>query len=181
MPRLRYGRPTRCADQSRVIASLPAERGEEGGERLHLGVAQLKLGHVGRGLLRRRLPVVTNGRLVGIVSRGDLIKALANGAAPDTTVAPSDAELVREMKERIAREPWVSSRGIVSQSKERILSLWASWRARPRSRRLRPWRGRSKACGESRVIWLSGRTCPISTGREPWARSVGHAVFCACS
>jgi CBS domain-containing protein len=72
----------------------------------------------------RRLPVVTGGRLIGIVSRGDLIKALADGAAPDTTVAPSDAELVREMKERLAREPWVSGRGIVPQSKEGVVSLW---------------------------------------------------------
>jgi CBS-domain-containing membrane protein len=72
----------------------------------------------------RRLPVMANGRLVGIVSRGDLIKAVANGVGPDTSPAPSDAQLVREMKERIARESWVSHRGILVQSKERVLSLW---------------------------------------------------------
>jgi CBS domain-containing protein len=72
----------------------------------------------------RRLPVVTHGRLVGIVSRGDLIKALADGVAPDATVARPDAELVREMKERIGREPWVVARGIVPQANGQVLSLW---------------------------------------------------------
>jgi CBS-domain-containing membrane protein len=72
----------------------------------------------------RRLPVVAHGRLVGIVSRGDLIKALANGGGPDTSVTPSDAQLVRELKDRMKREPWVTNQGIVVQATDRILSLW---------------------------------------------------------
>lgn len=71
----------------------------------------------------RRVPVVADGQLVGIVSRGDLVKALAT--APPREEAPHpDAQLVQEMKDRLAREPWVSNRAIVVQAKDGILSLW---------------------------------------------------------
>jgi len=71
----------------------------------------------------RRVPVVADGQLVGIVSREDLIKALAM-APPREKIAHSDAQLVREMKERMAREAWVSARGVVIQAKDGVLSLW---------------------------------------------------------
>lgn len=69
----------------------------------------------------RRLPVVAGGQLVGIVSRGDLIKTLAT--APARRAAPlSDAELAREMKDRLAREPW-ASQAIVIEARDGVLSL----------------------------------------------------------
>jgi len=71
----------------------------------------------------RRVPVIEAGRLVGIVSRGDLVRALA-GAPERAPVARGDAELVREMKNRIRQERWVISRGIVVQAKDGVLSLW---------------------------------------------------------
>ncbi|MBI3030768.1 MAG: CBS domain-containing protein [Candidatus Rokubacteria bacterium] len=71
----------------------------------------------------RRVPVVANGQLVGIVSRGDLVKALAK-APPPAGGPPSDERLVREMRARLAEEPWISNRGIVVQAKDGVLSLW---------------------------------------------------------
>ncbi len=71
----------------------------------------------------RRLPVVSQGRLVGIVSRGDLVRALARTPAPGT-VAASDAELVAEMRRRMAAEPWASRYGVVVQAEGGILTLW---------------------------------------------------------
>jgi CBS-domain-containing membrane protein len=71
----------------------------------------------------RRVPVVDLGRLVGIVSRGDLIKAFAR--LPVRPGKPrSDAELAREMKERLAAEPWASAHGIVAQANHGVLALW---------------------------------------------------------
>jgi CBS-domain-containing membrane protein len=71
----------------------------------------------------RRLPVIENGRLVGIISRGDLVKALAAMPAPAAAPTTDDA-LVREMRERLGREPWVSNRGIVVHAQDGVLSLW---------------------------------------------------------
>lgn len=70
-----------------------------------------------------RVPVVAEGRLVGIVSRGDLIKALAKAPAP-AAGPPSDERLVTEMRARLNQEPWVSNRGIIVQASNGVLSLW---------------------------------------------------------
>jgi CBS domain-containing protein len=71
----------------------------------------------------RRLPVVQDGKLVGIISRGDLVKALAATAAPATETR-SDAELVEAMKTRLAAEPWASTAGFVVHAKRGVIFLW---------------------------------------------------------
>jgi CBS domain-containing protein len=70
----------------------------------------------------RRLPVVADGQPVGIVSRGDLIKALAE--APAAGLPLSAAELVAEMKARVAAEPWAPGHALVVQARDGVLLLW---------------------------------------------------------
>jgi CBS domain-containing protein len=74
-----------------------------------------------RGL--RRAPVVRHGRLVGILARGDLVKALA--ATPVFEVWAPDDELVRRMRERIKAEPWTSM-GVIVEAHDGVIELWGT-------------------------------------------------------
>jgi CBS domain-containing protein len=70
----------------------------------------------------RRLPVTVDGLLVGIVSRGDLVKAVA--MAIPHGISRSDAELITEMRARMARERWISPFAVGVEAKEGVISLW---------------------------------------------------------
>ena len=70
----------------------------------------------------RELPVVANGRLVGTVSRADLLRALVH-TAPETGAPRTDAELRQEMQRRLAAEDWVSNRALGIDAKNGVLSL----------------------------------------------------------
>ena len=72
-----------------------------------------------RGL--RRLPVVRDGQLVGIISRGDLVKALAAKAPP--TWLCFDADLVSEMKARLANEAWAPTAGFSVHASDGVIVL----------------------------------------------------------
>jgi CBS domain-containing protein len=55
----------------------------------------------------KRLPVVEAGRLVGIVTRADLVRAFLDSLPPPTRpVIVPDAEIRDRIKEEIAKQPW---------------------------------------------------------------------------
>ena len=55
----------------------------------------------------KRLPVIEKGRLVGIVSRANLVQALLdNLAEPAGKAAPGDAEIRERILAEIAKQPW---------------------------------------------------------------------------
>jgi CBS domain-containing protein len=71
----------------------------------------------------KRVPVIAQGRLVGIVSRADLVRALAGrGAGP--AASASDAEIVRAINERLDREPWAHRSGVMVKSDDGVVALW---------------------------------------------------------
>lgn len=54
----------------------------------------------------KRLPVVDAGRLVGIVTRADLVRAFVDNLPPPRPVVVPDAEIRERIKAEIAKQPW---------------------------------------------------------------------------
>ena len=69
------------------------------------------------------LPVQDDGQLVGTVSYGDLVKAVAD-VADQTGASPTDDELVTEMKARLGQEVWASNRSIWIAAKNGVITLF---------------------------------------------------------
>ncbi|MDP1752851.1 MAG: CBS domain-containing protein [Reyranella sp.] len=65
----------------------------------------------------KRLPVVRDGKVVGIVSRANLLQALISAPGAAGAPAPDDAELRRQILLTLDREPWSPSlvRNIIVQ------------------------------------------------------------------
>ena len=60
----------------------------------------------------KRLPVVAGGRVVGIVSRANVIAALSEYLELAARKPMSDSEIQRRIVAQMKREPWCPSRGI---------------------------------------------------------------------
>ena len=55
----------------------------------------------------KRVPVVEDGRLVGIVSRANLVQALvSSGAGAQTTPTPMDRDIRAQLCSELSRQPW---------------------------------------------------------------------------
>ena len=58
--------------------------------------------------LIKRLPVLRDGRLVGIVSRADLLRALTELLSKISTAAVSDSDIRKRLLAEIAKQPWAA-------------------------------------------------------------------------
>ena len=70
----------------------------------------------------RRLPVVAEGKLVGIVSRGDLVKLLA--APHPMAPARTGNALAAELRRRLKEQPWMTDHGLVVSAHDGVVELW---------------------------------------------------------
>jgi CBS domain-containing protein len=71
----------------------------------------------------KRVPVVEHGRLVGIVSRADLVRALAERPTAQSGSA-ADAEIIRAIGDRLDGEPWAHRSGVIVTSGAGVVELW---------------------------------------------------------
>lgn len=70
----------------------------------------------------RRVVVLDGGRLVGIVTRGDLVRLLARPTIPPGP--RSDNELVDDMRKRLYEESWAGVQGFAVHADRGVLVLW---------------------------------------------------------
>ncbi|MDX2155275.1 MAG: CBS domain-containing protein [Hyphomicrobiaceae bacterium] len=74
--------------------------------------ADAELGQVAELLERKKLkrvPVVSGGKLVGIITRGDLVRALAHSMSGKAATAVGDAELSKAIDKRMREVAWLNA------------------------------------------------------------------------
>jgi len=71
----------------------------------------------------RRLPVVSAGVPIGIISRADLIRALAKLLAERTETAASDTAIQKQILAEIERQPWGRREGVVVTVNDGVVHL----------------------------------------------------------
>lgn len=72
----------------------------------------------------KRVPVIDDGKLVGIVSRADLVRALVRAARDDVPFGKrSDAEIQMELDAAIGSEPWTSPLTLVTTVNDGVVQL----------------------------------------------------------
>ncbi|MBB3002209.1 CBS domain-containing protein [Paraburkholderia tropica] len=74
----------------------------------------------------KRVPVLRDGKLVGIVSRANLLQALASSAEEPQPVSPSDREIRERLVEELEGRPWAfAGRNVVVR--EGVVHLWGTF------------------------------------------------------
>jgi CBS domain-containing protein len=71
----------------------------------------------------KRLPVLEKGRLIGIVSRADLLRALIQLLPEKPVAVTSDADLRRRVLAEIDRQPWAPRVNLDAVVKEGVVKL----------------------------------------------------------
>jgi CBS domain-containing protein len=84
----------------------------------------------------KRLPVVRDGRMVGIVTRSDLLKILA-GSAPSREGAPSDDAICEMLLKKLEDQPWAHLTADNIRVEHGVVKFYGSVRTEDESRALR--------------------------------------------
>ncbi|MCS6891932.1 MAG: CBS domain-containing protein [Rhodovarius sp.] len=70
----------------------------------------------------KRVPVLSEGRLVGIVSRADLLRALLSSPA-QASGPRSDAEIRRDLMAALRRQPWYDAYHVLAEVQGGVVTL----------------------------------------------------------
>jgi CBS domain-containing protein len=71
----------------------------------------------------KRVPVTRDGRLVGIVSRADLLRALVAAAGVEPASPGDDAAIKAELIAELQRQRWARSTGVCIEVKDGVVRL----------------------------------------------------------
>ena len=77
----------------------------------------------------KRLPVVKDGRVVGIVSRANLVQALAGLLRGGAKVDEGDAAIRDKVRAELGKLPWAASDFVNATVKDGVVDLWGSFTA----------------------------------------------------
>ena len=72
----------------------------------------------------KRVPIVENGKLVGIVSRADLVRALAGVEPATAPMRASDRKIQRQLVAELSRHRWGRAHGNAVTVRHGIVHLW---------------------------------------------------------
>lgn len=71
----------------------------------------------------KRVPVLQGGRLVGIITRGDLVRALSQAQVGEGAKRTSDAALHKTLHSRIRTQPWTSGSYVTVAVNDGVVDL----------------------------------------------------------
>ncbi len=121
----------------------------------------------------KRLPVLRGGKLVGIVSRADLVRVLADALLASTEKS-DDAAIAERIRAELRRQPWAHDRGVTVAVEEGVVLLDGcvfDLREREAMRVLAENVAGVKRV-ENRLVWVEPNTGMVIAGPEDEA--AGH-------
>lgn len=74
----------------------------------------------------RQVPVMSDGRLVGMISRADLVRKLAEAKVAAPAARPDNGALQKAISDRIEAEPWLKSVFVNLTVKDGVVELWGA-------------------------------------------------------
>lgn len=74
----------------------------------------------------KRVPVTRDGALVGIISRGDLVRVLSQTSLNDTAPRSDDAALQHAIMQQVRQQPWLNSGFVNITVKDGTVDVWGS-------------------------------------------------------
>lgn len=72
----------------------------------------------------KRVPVLKEGKLVGIITRGDLVRALANASFNVSIPEGNNADVQKALLERIQAQSWVNTSYLNVLVHDDVIELW---------------------------------------------------------
>jgi CBS domain-containing protein len=85
----------------------------------------------------RQVPVMEDGKLVGMISRADLVRKLAEATITPSAVKPENGALQKAIWQRIKAEGWVHSALVNIAVKDGVVELWGAVASDEQRRALR--------------------------------------------